>query len=366
MLRRLATLSTCVLCLAAMLALPTAAAQTLRPLVYIESDANGTRYVRVMERVYTAFTPASTIQSITSSPRINITSPLATLVRNVSVRNEEYGVNITSRGMVSIENFVFDDWNGGGEIYGAAIKVNRPSAAATYVQRVFADGREAPDPTYDRSNTDFIGIERDSAPVFVRYATGRNFGDAGIDAKSNVALMNVTISGAHRALRVWSGVTVTIANAIINVPAGNEQVWMQASTSRLRYYNTLWCIGSSNPSPNDPACRTSPTAIGVDGISVSQARQQITALSSNTLTSNSFFATQIDRVVVEYSRNNGASWTVMATGGAAGRAPYGDLRYRIPFSLSSGNYQFRAHFERNGARVGSVATINESGQAVGA
>jgi hypothetical protein len=40
------------------------------------------------------------------------------------------------------------------------------------------------------------------------------------------------------------------------------------------------------------------------------------------------------------------------------------MRYRIPFDLSSGTYLFRAHFERNGARVGATVTINEASQTV--
>jgi hypothetical protein len=362
--RSLAPLLACVLFAAATLPAPEAQAQSLRPLVYLESDPDGARYVRVMERSYSAFTPTTIVQNLASHPRLNISSAIPVLVRNVTVRNAEYGVNITSPSLVSIDTFNFIDWNGGGGIYGAAIKVNRSVPAATYIQRVFADGREAPDSSYSNSNTDFISIERDSSPVFVRYATGRNFGDAGVDAKSNVALMNVTIDGAHRALRIWSGATLTIANAIINVPQGHEQVWMQHTTSALRYYNVLWCIGSANPSPSDPACTTSPTAIGVDNVTVSQARRQMTALSSNTLSDDSFFATKIDRVVLEYSPDNGSTWRVMATGGSTGRPPLGDLRYRVPFALNSGTYLFRAHFERNGARVGSTTTINEAGASV--
>lgn len=364
------SLTTCALfaCafLAAGLSTQAASAQTLRPLVFIEGDQSGARFVRVMERSYAAFTPSVTVENRASSPRLTISSAIPVLVRNVTVRNAEYGVYISSPSLVSIDDFNFVDWNGGGEIHGAAIKVNRSSPAATYIQHVYADCLEAPDSSYARSNVDFIGIERNSAPVFVRYATGRRFSDAGIDAKSNVALMNVTIDGAHRALRAWSNVTITIANAIINVPAGHEQVWVQGTGARVRYYNTLWCIGSTNPSPNDPACRTNPTAIGVDGITETQARQQITALSSNTLTSNSFFATQIDRVIVQYSSNGGRAWTTMATGGAAGSAPRGDLRYRIPVNFSSGAYLFRAYFERSGSRVSSITTVNESGAAVSA
>jgi hypothetical protein len=339
---------------------------TLRPLVYIETDPNGAPYVRVMERRSNPITPSRTIQNLTSSPRIIISDSQSTLVRNVTVRNARYGVSVSGTGQVSIDTFSYIDWNGEGSIYGGAIKLARPSSAAAYVQRVFADGMEAPDPTYDRSNTDFIGVERNSNPVFVRYATGRNFGDAGVDAKSNVALMSVTINGAHRGLRIWSGVQLTIADSIINVPEGHEQVWFEDATSRLRYHNVLWCVGATTPSPNSSDCSTSPTIIGADKITVTQARAQITALSSNPLpAANSFFATQIDRIVIEYSSNAGATWRAMASGGASGRAPLGDTRYRIPFSLASGTYLFRAYFERNGARVGATAVVNEAGQAVG-
>jgi len=347
-----------------LLAAATAAAQT-RPIVSIESDPNGTRYVRAVEQVYNAFTPARTIQNLASSPRINITNSRSTLVRNVTVRNARYGVYVSGAGLVSVDNFNYVDWNGEGSIYGGAIKIDRSTEVATYIQRVFADGLEAPDSTYARSNTDFIGIERTSRPVYIRYATGRNFGDAGIDAKSNVALMSVTIQGAHRGLRAWSGVTMTIANAIVNVPTGHEQVWIQGSAARVRYYNVLWCIGSTNPSPNDAACSTRPTAIGVDGISAAQAQQQVVALSANPLPSTSpFFTTHIDRVVVDYSSNGGATWRRMASGGAPGRPPYGDTRYRIPFSLASATYLFRVTFEGNGARVGSPTIVNEAGLSV--
>lgn len=362
--RRLATLLVCALAAVACSAPQEADAQSLlSPIVTLEADANGAMNIRVAERVYTAFTPSRTVQDLTD-PRLDIVTNVPILVQNVNGGNSDYGIYISNRSPVSIDRYRYVNWAASGEIYGGAIKINRSSPAVTYIHRVFADAMEAPDSSYDRSNTDFIGIERNATPVYVRDATGRNFGDAGIDAKSNVALMNVTINGAHRGLRAWSGVTMTIANSIINVPAGQEQVWLQGSTSRVRYYNTLWCIGSANPSPNDPACSTNPTAIGVDGVTLSQARQQIMPLSSNTLASNPFFATQIDRVVVQYSSNGGRNWTTMATGGSPGSAPRGDLRYRIPVNLSSGAYLFRAYFERNGSRIGSIATVNESGAAV--
>lgn len=360
---RTLTVFACGLAAGLFLFAPDARAQAPRPLLYLETGADGARYVRVMEQSYDAFEPVTIVENRRQSPRLNILSPRATLVRNVTVRDAEYGVNITSPSLVSISNLSFFDWNGGGEIYGAAIKINRRAPAPTYIQRVFAEGMEAPDASYRRSNTDFIGIERNGAPVFVRYATGRGFGDAGVDAKANVALMNVTIENVHRGLRIWRGATVTIANAIINVPAGHEQVWMQHPSSRLRYYNVLWCVGAARPSPRDPHCTPDPTAIGVDGVTVAQARRQMLAQRTNPL-DEPFFATQIDRVVVEYSQNGGRSWSVLAADGSAGAPPRGDLLYRIPFALERGTYLFRAHFARNGARPGPAVTINETGTRV--
>lgn len=339
-----------------------AQAQSVRPLIYLETSPEGSRYVRVMERAVAPFAARREISDRPASPRINVTNPVATLVRNVSVRSAKYGVHVRSPSPVSIENLSFSDWDGGGSIHGGAIKIDRSAGAPTYIQRVFADAMEIADASYRRSNTDFIGVERNSGPVFVRYATGRNFGDGGVDAKSDVALMNVTIDGAHRGLRIWSGVTLTIVNGIVNVPEGHQQVWLQQSGARLRYYNTLWCIGVADPSPHNPACSDRPSAIGVDGISQQQARRQIVALTSNPLSAIPFFATRIDRVVVEYSDDRGRSWRLLADDGSAGHPPRGDLRYRIPFSLSRANYLFRAHFEHRGRRVGAAAIIDENGR----
>jgi hypothetical protein len=337
------------------------------PLVFMESDPDGARYLRVMEPARAGVATSRSIQNLPSSGRINIRDATATLVRDVTIRNARYGVYVANASPASIENLAFLDWDGGDSIHGAAIKLDRSGPAPTYIQRVFANGMEGPDASYRRSNTDFIGIERSAGPVFVRYATGRNFGDGGVDAKSDAALMNVTIDGAHRGLRAWSNVTITIADAIINVPAGHDQVWLQDATSQVRYHNVLWCVGAETPSPDARECSTRPTAISGDNISEGQARQQVVALSSNPLPEmDPFFATQIDRIVIEYSSDGGANWREMASSGSRGHPPLGDTRFRVPLNLSSGTYLFRAYFERNGARVGSITTVNEDGQSVSA
>lgn len=363
--RRFATLLACTLFSGCSAAPQEAGAQpALRPVVYIESGQNGERYIRVMEPVSVAFTPSRSIQNQLSSGRINIREETATLVRNIVIRNARYGVYVANASPAWIENLVFLDWDGGDSIHGAAIKLDRSGPAPTYIHRVFADGMEAPDGSYRRSNTDFIGIERTAGPVFVRYATGRNFADGGVDAKSDVALMNVTIDSAHRALRAWSNVEITIVNSIVNVPAGQEQVWVQDATSRVCYHNVLWCVGAQTPATDAPECSDRPTAIAGDGVGEDQARRQLIALSSNPLPQmDAFFATHIDRIVIEYSDNHGSSWREMAASGSRGRPPLGDTRYRVPFNLAGAVYLFRVHFQRNGARTGSI-TIDEAGQAV--
>ena len=352
------------LALAAFSSAPAPAATTLRPIVSIETDPTGAANVRVAEQVYSAFTPAVTVQNLTDD-RIDILSDVPILISNVRGGASRYGISIANHSAVSIDRYRFVNWEGQGSIYGGAIKLDRTGVAPTYVQRVFADAQASPDPSYDICNTDFIGVERNATPLYVRGATGRNFGDGGVDAKSNVYLMNVSIQNVHRGLRVWSNSRITIANSIINVPAGQQHVWLYDSTSSVRYYNVLWCVGATNPSPSDPACGTSPTVVSGDKISSTQARAQIVALSTNPLPAlSNFFRTQIDRIVIEYSRDAGRTWHAMASGGSTGRPPLGDTRYRVPFSLSGYSYLFRVHFERNGARVGSSVVVSETGQTV--
>jgi hypothetical protein len=346
-----------------------AEAQTLRPTLYIERDPNGAANLRVVERTFVAFTPVRTIRDRPTGGRINITDAQRTLIQNVGVQQAKYGVHISGSAPVSINRFSFLDWNGSGSIHGGAIKLERQGNGPTYIQHVFADAMEAPDPTYRRSNTDFIGVEFNANPVYVRGATGRRFGDGGVDAKSGgVYLMNVTIDGAHRGLRAWRNTTITIVDSIVNVPAGMDQAWLYDGTAQIRYFRTLWCVDAINPSPTNAKCTANPTAIDADNISVAQARQRIVALTSNPLPAVSpFFNTQVDRIVVEYSTNSGASWTRLnlANTGGAGRPPLGDTRYRIPLNLASANYVFRAWFERGGTRVGAIsAVVNETGQAL--
>lgn len=325
--------------------------------------------MRVLEQIYNPFPNGAqrTFANLNSLPKVD--GSQSTIVTNVHVTEPKYGVHVIGSGAVSIYNFSSIGFNGSGSIHGAALKVERSSAAPTYIQRVFADARQQPDPTYNVRNVDFLGIERNGAPVYIRGATGRNVSDGGVDTKStNVRLMNVTLTGAYRGLRAWNGAEITIANSIVNVAPGSAHVWVYDNTSTISYYNVLWCVGAANPTPTDPNCATDPTVVHEDSVS-GDPRARLIALSSNPLPAVSpFFATQIDQIVVEYSANGGATWQTMSlpnAGGGALPAPVGDTRYRIPFDLNAADYVFRASVRRNNAVLGAHSvTVNETGKTV--
>ncbi|MES1199703.1 MAG: hypothetical protein ABUS48_06965 [Pseudomonadota bacterium] len=351
----------------------------VQPTLFIEHDPDGTAYIRVQEQTYNPFGsagPARTIQNQNAGPSPGadfiVTGEQSTYVANINATRMKVGMDLMSSGLVSIYNYNFDDVEGNGDIYGAGVKLGanaRPTTGATFLQRAFADGRESPDATYTISNTDFIGIERNSKSIYVRDVTGRRFGDAGIDTKAGpVFVMNATLQGGHRMLRLWSGVEVTIANSIVNASPGQMQVWLQDSTSALRYYNVLWCLNAATPSPSDPNCHSKPWLIESDGMTAAQAIGRTAELTSNPLPSvSTFFATQIDQIIVEYSSNGGTSWQALGllNTGSPGHPPNGDLRFKIPLDLNAGDYRFAAYYMRNGAAIGHQSRIiNEAGAAL--
>ena len=292
-----------------------------------------------------------------------------TRIANVDALQMKYGLTMQASASVEIYDYTYNRFDGGGSIFGAAMKLGdngRPTNGSTYIQRVVADGMQLPDATYKVSNTDFLGVEEDSGPIYMRDVTGKNFGDAGVDTKSNqVYIMNATLSGVHRGLRAWPGVEIIVVNSIINPAAGHGQGWVYDSTSTVRYYNTLWCENSAAPSKDDPSCGPNPRVVEGETVNASVAQARFIPLSSNPLPGvSTFFNTQMDEIAAEYSSNGGASWTklVIANAGGPGTPPVGDTRYRIPLNLSAGDYLFRVQYKLNGTAVGSVSqAIDESG-----
>lgn len=356
---------------------PPPGSTSFRPNVYVEQNASdGVKYIRVEEPAFDPFQQAAAQRVIADQtfgpgPGANnvIGGPGTTQIRNVDVVEMKHGFTLQGSGTVHIYDYTYTQFAGGGSIFGAGIKLGdngAPTNGDTYIQRVVADGMQAPDGTYKVSNNDFIGVEEDSDSIFIRDVTGGNFGDAGVDTKSTrVYLMNATLSGGHRMLRAWPGVEIVVVNSIINSSPGHTQGWVYDGTAKISYYNTLWCQDASSLSASDAACSRTPLAVEGEDMSFTDASARFVQLQSNPLPQvNAFFQTRIDQIIVEASRDNGGSWQVVSlpNTGSAGVPPVGDTRYRIPIDLNSGNYIFRASYRLNGAPVGQHSlTVSENG-----
>ena len=353
---------------------PVRSVGALRPELRIERDADGSAHLRVTEQSFSPFdgtAPAGTIRNrhFGPAPGTNnvIEGAASVLIADVVVRRMKHGLTLQQSGTVSISDYTYSGFAGDGSIFGAAIKLGdngRPTDGPTYIQRVLADGAQKPDASYKVSNTDFLGVEENSGPVFVRDVTARNFGDAGVDSKSSpLYIMNATLESAHRMVRAWPGVEIYLVNTIINAPPEHSQVWMYDATSTISHFNTLWCVGAVEPSAASPDCRATPEAIESDTTTRSKAAARIVRLSANPLPGiNPLFRTAMDEIVVEYSKDNGETWTMLPllNAGGPGSPPVGDTRYRIALDLDDGAFQFRARYRLNGADTGEMSVpINE-------
>jgi hypothetical protein len=245
----------------------------------------------VQEQAYSPFEPQQTMadRTVGPAPGVNnvITGEAPALVSNVDVVRMKYGLSLQASGAVQIYDYTYNQIDCGGCIYGGAIAVGpngRPTSGPTYIQRVAADGMQGPDPTYKLANTDFISIEPDSGPIFIRDVTGKNFSDALVDSKSSqVYIMNATLDRAHRVLRAWPGVEIIVVNSIINGTAANAQAWVHDQTATIRYWNTLWCLDAANPSASDPDCRTTPWMLDGEDMDQAAKASRIIPLQANPL-----------------------------------------------------------------------------------
>ncbi|MDP3495873.1 MAG: hypothetical protein Q8R82_22415 [Hyphomonadaceae bacterium] len=352
----------------------------LQPEVLIERDPDGTAYIRVVEQTYnplSASAPAKVIKDTTLGPAPGVNNIIANVqtaeVANVNVVRMKHGLMLANTGTVWINDYNFTQFDGGGQIWGAAIKLGdsaNGSQAFTYIQHVFADGMQKPDGTYKVSNTDFIGIEGESGPVYVRDVTGRNFGDAAVDSKSSrIYIMNATFDGGHRMVRAWQNVEIILVNSIVNASPGHSQGAIFDTTGTVRYYNTLWCQDAHPATIESAKCGTTPWLVEGEDLPVTVAAARFIPLSSNPLPAISpFFKTSIDQIVVEASRDGGKTWTQlsMPNTGGPGTPPVGDPRYPIPLNLADAAYRFRAYYKRDGASVGQMSgVIGEDGKLIG-
>jgi hypothetical protein len=344
-----------------------------QPVLFIEKNPDGATFLRVQEHRHEPFTAERIIADrvMGPSPGFNmvIEGGQKTHIKNVDATELKYGLTLQQSADVSIYDYTYNKFNGGGSIYGAAIKLGdngRPTNGSTYIQRVVADGMQQPDSTYKASNNDFLGVEFESDSIYVRDATGKNFGDAGVDSKSGpIYMMNVTLENAHRMLRAWHETEIVLVNSIINAADGRTQAWLMSDKGTIRHYNTLWCEGAVDPSPTNPKCRTSPWKIEGEDVPASVAQTRIIPLQENPLPKVSpFFTTGIDEIVAEYSKDGGRTWNVlsMPNMGKPGAAPIGDTRYKLPLNLQDADYLFRASYKKNGGRVGETSlVVDETG-----
>jgi hypothetical protein len=349
-------------------------APAYQPSLHLERDLDGRVYVRLVEQTYDGLQGAKPDQDLFGvrfGPKpgdsFRLSGAQRFRVQDLRSRSVKYGLQIMDAKAVAAYDVRFDDWDGGAEIYGSAVMIGnnrRPTQGPVHLQRLAADGGQAPDGSYRRSNTDGLTIEAGNAPVFLRDLTVRGFGDAGVDAKSTVYIMNATISDAHRLLRAWGGGDIVVVNSILNAAPGHAQAWVQNARGRIRYHNVLWCEGAERPSSTNPDCRTRPWLVEGEDISAEAARGRLQRLDRNPLPELSpFFRTRLDEVRLEYSKDGGR-WLPLpaANTGAPGSPPVGDLRWPVTLRLSDGAYRFRAAAYLGGRRQGGyTAVIEESG-----
>ena len=345
-----------------------------RPSLYLERDATGGRYLRFVEQTFDGLQgqkPDQTLLGVRFGPdpgqSLRVFGDQRVRLQDIRSEGVKYGLQLMDLRAAAAYDVRVGRWDGGGEIYGSGIMVGnnrRPVVGPVYVQRLVADGGQQPDGSYRRSNTDGVTVEAGNAPLHLRDLTVRRYGDAGLDAKSTVYVMNATIEDAHRLLRAWGGGEIVIANSILNAAPGHAQAWLQDSRSRIRYYNVLWCEGATQPSAQDPKCRTRPWRVEGDAVSAQAAAGQIVRLDRNPLPAVSdFFRTRLDEVRLEYSRDGGP-WLPLrvANAGAPGSPPVGDLRWPLRMRLDDGAYRFRAAAYLGGRRQGEYTpAIGETG-----
>lgn len=201
------------------------------PSLSLERDAAGKVFVRLTEGRFDPFAgkePDRRLDDRKAGPdpgkSFILSGPQTVAIDGLAVKGLKYGLQLLETPTIWVKNYTYTRVDGGDEIYGGAVKLgnnNRPTTGITYLQEVTADGEQQPDGSYKDRNTDFIGVEANNAPLYLRNITGRNFGDAGVDAKAKVYIQNATLENAHRIMRAWGGGEIILVNSIVNAAPGH-------------------------------------------------------------------------------------------------------------------------------------------------
>jgi hypothetical protein len=322
-----------------------------KPTLYLEKNLAGNFAVRVEEQKLPNFSADIEKHDLNFAPKqgghaLRIGDTVSGAGKSVDISNfdvsERYlGISLKNTTKASIYDLKFEGFDDGK--FGAAVRVgyhaeqNRTfnTTGITYVQRVEFDGQEAPLKSYADSNKDFLASERDNKPIYVRDITALNASDAIFDAKSTVYIMNATLSGAHRVLRVWSGVEIVLVNCVIENEPGKALAWLQDDTSSIKFYNTTW------------NGLDAPTEAMISGEKLSKANtlKLIKKLDSNPLEAvDDFFKSDVKEIHVEVSTNGGGWRELELSNNGQGRAaPIGDTLYTLP-NLGGGVHEIRSWY----------------------
>lgn len=159
----------------------------------------------------------------------------------LTVRGRKYGISLDGTNDVLIKNYRFidrqsDDRFGAGLILGQL----RGTRGQTWLSNAWIDLKErGPEPDYNKANNEAISVERSNGPLNIRRAVLIGAADAGIDNKGDVRMDASFVASGHRALRVWSGASVTLANTIVLAIPGHVGFWFGGGEgiANVEYYN---------------------------------------------------------------------------------------------------------------------------------
>ncbi len=124
----------------------------------------------------------------------NIDDPgQTTYIANSDFSNVKYGIKLWAPGDTYIYNITINGVDDPNSRYGSGIQVGTkesPATGITYVKNVVADGKDEPLSSYSTDNNhDFLTVEPESGPVYVKYVTAENFADGIISTPNRTSTL---------------------------------------------------------------------------------------------------------------------------------------------------------------------------------
>lgn len=318
-----------------------------------------------------SFKATRTIEDVSVTGNINHKiNPLAlkngpVYLENVDARDNRLGLVFTGDTDLRVYDYQFFNTVGTAtnDRFAAAIKRDDDHNGSAEFLRVYADGMDvsATGKFNGSKNTDFFdnnnGRNADGGAVFFRDITAKNFYDAAFDAKSDVYIMNATISGTTTGLRVWNNDSIYIVNSEISGGPNSDLIKFTGNGGKIYYYNTTW-NGKSRPDLSEITTWQVPKN-QIQDVKLSN----VIELKENPLPKfDPFFTVDDARYFVEVSVNGGAWRRVDVPNNGLLSEHVGDTLIELP-NLGSGTYRLRAWTVEDGK---TSATVVSQDFAVGA